>query len=129
MRQASRWHLWLTWLKLLLGVAILWTAGELLADRALVRAVFAPEKNPTVGPELQPTPPATTPSPAEPAAPPEQRTLVDTIRAGGYIGVIIILLSIVAVGFIVEHSLTIRKQRLMPPAVVEQLEDLIAAGD
>jgi biopolymer transport protein ExbB len=132
MRQASaaRWQLWLTWLKLLLGVAILWTAGELLADRALVRSVFAQEeRNPTVGPELEPSAPATPPSSSEPPAPPKQRTLLDTIRAGGYIGVIIILLSIVAVGFIVEHSLTIRKQRLMPPAVVEQLEDLIAAGD
>ena len=132
MRQASRWHLWLTWLKLLLGVAILWTAGELLADRALVRSLFAQEeKNPTVGPELEPTTPAAAPPTGEPTgpAPPKQRTLFDTIRAGGYIGVIIILLSIVAVGFIVEHSLTIRKQRLMPPAVVEQLEDLIAAGD
>ncbi len=61
--------------------------------------------------------------------PPKQRTLIDTIIAGGYIGVIIILLSIVAVGFIVEHFLTIRKERLIPDAIMDDLEQLIQAGD
>jgi biopolymer transport protein ExbB len=55
--------------------------------------------------------------------------LIDTIKAGGYIGVIIILLSIVAVGFIVEHSITIRKQRLMPEPLLGQVEELVARHD
>lgn len=63
------------------------------------------------------------------AAPPRQRGFIDTLIAGGYIGVIIILLSMVAVGFIVEHSLSIRKSRLMPEEALDQLEEWIAAGD
>lgn len=74
-------------------------------------------------------------APARPAAtgeggkPLKQRTLIDTIIAGGYIGVIIILLSVVAVGFIIEHFMTIRKERLIPDAIMDDLEHLIQAGD
>ena len=38
----------------------------------------------------------------------ETRTLLDTVFDGGVVGLIIILLSMVSVGFIVEHFLTIR---------------------
>jgi len=38
-------------------------------------------------------------------------------------------MSIVAVAFVIEHALTIRKERLMPEAALDQLEDLIARGD
>lgn len=127
---ATRWQFWQTWLKLLLGVAILWTAGEWLGTRAPQSVLLAQtEKNPPVGPDLDTAEPAAPATSGKAAAPPKDRTLLDTIYAGGYIGVIIILLSVVAVGFIVEHSLTIRKQRLMPQAVVDQLEDAINAGD
>jgi len=33
------------------------------------------------------------------------------------------------VAFVIEHSITIRKERLMPEAAMDQLEDLIARGD
>jgi biopolymer transport protein ExbB len=56
------------------------------------------------------------------------RTLLDTLKDGGLTGAIILLLSVVSVGFIVEHSLTIRKQVLMPDAVVASLDQLIGEG-
>jgi biopolymer transport protein ExbB len=91
------------------------------------------ERNPTVGPDLTDVAPrATSSSPgASRTAKPvlKQRTFIDSIKAGGYIGVIILLMSVVAVAFVIEHSITIRKQRLMPEAVMDQLEELIAHGD
>lgn len=53
-------------------------------------------------------------------------TWIDTLQAGGTIGVIIILLSFVAVGLVVEHSLSLRESRIMPENVLTDLEKLIA---
>jgi biopolymer transport protein ExbB len=103
-------------------------AGSLLVSQKAV----AQETNPT----LEDVAASSAPEPA--AAPPaltgkgkvvKVRTFLDSIRAGGYIGVIIILMSVVAVGFVIEHALTIRKQRLMPDAVLDPLADMIAHGD
>lgn len=58
-----------------------------------------------------------------------QRTLLDNLRAGGYIGGTILLLSVAALGFAIEHALTIRKERLMPSAVLDELEELVARGE
>jgi biopolymer transport protein ExbB len=62
------------------------------------------------------------------APPAHQRGWVDTLKAGGTIGAIIILLSFVATGFAVEHFLTIRKGRIMPENVLGDLEELVAKG-
>lgn len=65
----------------------------------------------------------------EPDAPaPKKRTMLDTLIAGGLVGLLILLLSMVAVGFIVEHALTIRKSVLMPDYVLAELDDLIGQG-
>lgn len=56
------------------------------------------------------------------------RTMLDTILAGGIVGGLIILLSIVAVGFIIEHFITIQRGRLMPEYVMRDLEEMISAG-
>jgi biopolymer transport protein ExbB len=66
-------------------------------------------------------------TPAKGAAP-KQRTWIDTFKAGGTCGAVIILLSMIAVGFAVEHALTIRKSRIMPETVLANLEELIARG-
>ena len=58
----------------------------------------------------------------------EQKTLLDTLRDGGIVGVLIGLLSMVAIGFIVEHFLTIRKSVLMPEEVAFELEEMIGQG-
>lgn len=62
------------------------------------------------------------------SAPPKQRTLLDTIKDGGVIGFLILLLSMVAVGFVVEHFISIRKPALMPEMVLADLEQMIAQG-
>ncbi len=59
---------------------------------------------------------------------PKQRTMLDTIIDGGVIGGIIILLSIIAVGFIIEHMMSLRKAVLMPEPVMADLEQLIGQG-
>jgi len=61
---------------------------------------------------------------SEPAVKPW--TWIDTLKAGGTIGAIIILLSFVAVGLVVEHSLSLRVARIMPENVLSELEQLIA---
>lgn len=59
---------------------------------------------------------------------PKRRTMLDTLVAGGLVGLLILLLSMVAVGFIIEHSLSIRKSVLMPDYVLAELDDLIGQG-
>ena len=59
----------------------------------------------------------------------ETRTLLDIVKSGGLVGLLIMLLSVVAVGFIVEHFLTIRKGRLLPEDVLDELEQMIARGE
>ncbi|MDA1050038.1 MAG: MotA/TolQ/ExbB proton channel family protein [Planctomycetota bacterium] len=69
---------------------------------------------------------ASGPAASSPAA--KTRTVLDTIIDGGVVGLFIILLSVVSVGFIIEHFMTIRKTTLMPEAVAADLETLIAQG-
>ncbi|MCC9605397.1 MotA/TolQ/ExbB proton channel family protein [Blastopirellula sp. JC732] len=57
-----------------------------------------------------------------------QRTLLDTLMDGGVVGALIGILSIVAVGFIVEHFLTIRKEVLMPEDIAVNLSELVEEG-
>jgi biopolymer transport protein ExbB len=119
-----------SWLRLIAAAAVVWWLGSLANNPEPLAALLAQEVNPTLedveaaGTSPAPTAPTTSDRPAV-----KQRTFLDSLRAGGWIGGIIILMSIVAVGFVIEHALTIRKQRLMPDAVLDPLEDLIAQGD
>ena len=56
------------------------------------------------------------------------KTVLDTLYDGGYVGVLILLLSLASVGMMVEHSLTIRRDKIMPEFVMEELEQLIQQG-
>lgn len=73
------------------------------------------------------------PAPADPGAAPAsgapQRDsgVVQLLKDGGTIGFIIIILSVVALALIIEHFITIRKQRLLPAYAVEELEAKIRA--
>lgn len=58
----------------------------------------------------------------------KEQTVLDTVIDGGIVGLFIILLSVVSVGFIIEHFMTIRKTTLMPDSVAADLESLIAQG-
>ncbi len=68
-------------------------------------------------------------SPAKKGDDKEQRTMLDTLLDGGIVGGLLMILSCVAVGFIVEHFMTIRMKNLMPERVVLDLETMIAQGD
>ena len=58
-----------------------------------------------------------------------KKTLLGAVMAGGVGWVLIfLLLSLVAVGFIIEHFLTIRKSALMPEDVLGELEGMIQQG-
>jgi len=58
----------------------------------------------------------------------KRQTLLDMFLAGGMIGHSIVCLSIVGMGFAIEHALTIRKSKLMPDDLVAEVDDLIRNG-
>ncbi|MBM4107694.1 MAG: MotA/TolQ/ExbB proton channel family protein [Phycisphaerae bacterium] len=64
---------------------------------------------------------------APPAAPagPAGRSLLQYIHGGGYIGYVIILLSIVAVALALVNLIRLRLERLAPPESVESLRRLV----
>lgn len=57
------------------------------------------------------------------------KSLFDYVAEGGSIGLIIILLSLVAVGLIIAQSLQIRMSRLAPPEQVDRLDELLQGAD
>jgi len=59
----------------------------------------------------------------------ETQTLWDMFVAGGIIGYLILLLSIIGLGFAIEHALTIRKSTLMPEDLVTEVEELLHKGN
>ncbi len=58
----------------------------------------------------------------------EKISLWSTIQSGGWIGLLIVLMSIVAVALVVEHLITIRRDRLVPPELVQELDLSLAQG-
>jgi len=57
------------------------------------------------------------------------RSLLTYIAKGGPVGMIIILISFVAIGMIVAQLLRVRREKLSPPELVDDLRVLLAAGD
>lgn len=57
------------------------------------------------------------------------RSLLEYIAKGGPIGMIIILISLVAIGMIGAQLFRIRRDRLAPPELVDDLRVLLANGD
>jgi len=55
-------------------------------------------------------------------------TLVDLIKFGGWVGYVIIAMSVVAVALVVEYAMSLRPKSLTPDDDVAELEKLIAAG-
>jgi len=55
-------------------------------------------------------------------------SLWSTIAAGGVIGYIIILTSLVVAALVIENFITISRQRLVPPDLTEELAELINNG-
>jgi biopolymer transport protein ExbB len=118
-------------LRLIAVAVFVWWISGVAGSIPFDSLLTAQETNPTLEDVAasSATEPAASPAPAAESKPVKSRTFLDSLIAGGWIGAIIILMSIVAVGFAVEHALTIRKQRLMPDALLDPLEDMIAQGD
>ncbi|HEV7281016.1 MAG TPA: MotA/TolQ/ExbB proton channel family protein [Pirellulaceae bacterium] len=74
--------------------------------------------------------PATTPGGSAASAQDEEEpnVLVRNLYAAGWIGALIGVASLVAVGFIIEHFVTLRRARLMPEDVLIDLEQMIQEG-
>ncbi len=53
-----------------------------------------------------------------------ERTFLDNIKSGGIIGYVIILLSVAGLALMIEHAVSIRRDKLIPPYVVSELENL-----
>ena len=58
----------------------------------------------------------------------KQMSLLALINKGGIVGYLIILLSIIAGGLIIDYSLTIRKSKILPDKDVESLKTIIKKG-
>jgi biopolymer transport protein ExbB len=115
----------------------------LLATGLMIVATWADElpaaPAPLVPPPTVPGIPAPT-MPATPAAPavtapatapegkPVQISLWTLIKAGGIIGHSIILLSFIATALVIEHFLSIRRDRLVPRNLAVTVEGLLGAG-
>jgi len=59
----------------------------------------------------------------------EAITFAEIFKDGGTIGWIIVLESVIGLGLIIENFVNIRKDKLAPPDVVEEVEALFEAGD
>ena len=59
-------------------------------------------------------------------APPSdgERTFLDNIKAGGAVGYVIILLSVAGLALMIEHSVSLRREKLIPPYLLSELENL-----
>lgn len=63
------------------------------------------------------------------AAPASKVGIFDAISQGGTIGFIIIGVSVVAGTLIVEHFMSIKREKLAPPEVIDEVEELMNAGN
>ncbi|MHC5057346.1 MAG: MotA/TolQ/ExbB proton channel family protein [Planctomycetota bacterium] len=54
----------------------------------------------------------------------EDRTFLDNIKAGGPIGYTIILLSVAGLALMIEHAVSLRREKLIPPYILSELENL-----
>lgn len=62
---------------------------------------------------------------APPAGDDGTMTLAKYIEYGGWVGNLIIVCSVIMVALIIEHSVNIRRDKLVPPEVVDELEALL----
>jgi biopolymer transport protein ExbB len=65
---------------------------------------------------------------ADAAPPPVTRSLFDLFLAGGWIGHVIVLCSVAGVAVALQNHVQLRAERLCPPEVVVDLDDLLEAG-
>ena len=66
---------------------------------------------------------------AAPTAGDSKRSLLDYVTRGGPVGMVIIVISVAAIGMIVAQWLRVRREVLAPPALSEDLTRLLGEGD
>jgi biopolymer transport protein ExbB len=66
---------------------------------------------------------------AQDEAPQHSSSLLRMIQAGGVVGWVLIVLSVVALTMIIMYMIQIRRRVLVPPQHVEVLDDLLARGE
>ncbi|MGB0953928.1 MAG: MotA/TolQ/ExbB proton channel family protein [Planctomycetota bacterium] len=54
---------------------------------------------------------------------------IDAIQSAGAIGYLIILMSVVAMALIIEHFMTLKREKLAPPEVIDEIEELFQEGN
>jgi len=59
----------------------------------------------------------------------KETSFIQFVKWGGWPGYIIILLSVAGIGLTIEHFITIRRETLMPPDLLTQIESLFEEGD
>ncbi len=62
-------------------------------------------------------------------APDVSFTISEILRDGGTIGHFILVVSVIALGVSIEFAVNIRRQKMCPPEIVEEVEALFEAGD
>lgn len=77
------------------------------------------------------SPPASASQPVakKPADKEDYSTFIGKLKAAGWVGHTIIVLSVIAMGLAIDHMLTIRAKKLMPPGLADQVRQLIQAGN
>lgn len=103
---------WMMFALIVLGIGSIWTFGQ-----PLVRPLAAQE--------------ATDSAPADSGEEADdsnsgKQTALTILLAAGWIGLLILLLSLAVVYFIIEHAISIRKSKLIPEEVLVDLEQMIA---
>lgn len=56
-------------------------------------------------------------------------TFIEAIQSAGAIGYLIILMSVVAMALIIEHFMTLKREKLAPPEVIDEIEELFQEGN
>ena len=52
------------------------------------------------------------------------RSVIDNLKAGGTIGYVIVLLSVAGLALMIEHAVSLRREKLIPPYILSELENL-----
>ena len=93
----------------------------------LLAALLAPLASGTARAQAAADPPAVAADAGDPSAPitSGERGIWATLKAGGLVGLIIILLSVGSLSAIIYHAITIRRERLIPSQAVTHLDSLI----
>lgn len=118
-----------TLVRVVAGLLAVWLGMNLASRYVDATRSLAQEVNPGEEPKVEDVPAASAETSAAKAKPPvRERTFMDNLIASGLIGLVIIILSFVAVGLIIEHAISIRKERLMPEVAMQQLEEMLHHG-